>query len=53
MYEILKRSKSKKLCVPGDMPPRSVHDASMHAAPAAKIMNIIAKTGPGPEHYQT
>ena len=53
MYEILKQSKSKKSCVPGDRTPRLVHDTSMHVFPAAKIMNRIARTGTWPEHYQT
>ena len=49
IYEILKSSKKKKSSVPGDMPPRLFHEASMGlAAPAAKIMNRIAETGTWP-----
>jgi hypothetical protein len=54
IFLILDRCKKKKSSVPGDMPPRLFYGASAAlAAPAAKIMNNIARTGEWPRQYKT
>ena len=54
IFLILDRCKKKKSSVPGDMPPRLFYGASAAlAAPAARIMNNIARTGEWPRQYKT
>ena len=54
IFLILDRCKKKKSSVPGDMPPRLFYGASAAlAAPAARIMNNIARTGEWPQQYKT
>ena len=54
IFLILDKCKKKKSSVPGDMPPRLFYGASAAlAAPAARIMNNIARTGEWPQQYKT
>ena len=54
IFLILDRCKKKKSSVPGDMPPRLFYGASAAlAAPAARIINNIARTGEWPRQYKT
>ena len=53
IFCIFEKMKKKKSSVPGDMPPRLFYESSAAlAAPAARIMNSIARTGFWPRQYQ-
>ena len=53
IFQILDKLKKKKSSVPGDLPPNLFYESSAAlAAPAAQIMNSIAKTGFWPRQYQ-
>ena len=54
IFNILDNCTKKKSAVPGDIPPRLFYGASAAlAAPAARIMNNIARTGEWPTQYKT